>query len=153
MVTAFPLLLVSLAVSLQAASDASVCDQGWASFSGQCYRYFREMKSWAEAEIHCLSLGGHMASVHSSDDNQFVTSLIKGQASSDRPTWLGATKCEETPAWLWTDGSEWHFSNWYSREPNNRHGVEKCLQVNFRVPGSWNDINCASRLPFVCVKD
>ncbi|XP_028664630.1 lactose-binding lectin l-2-like isoform X5 [Erpetoichthys calabaricus] len=151
------LLLVSLAVGLSAAGDVSFCqgscEQGWVTYAGRCYQYFPALKTWIDAEVQCLSLGGNLASVHSSDANQFITTLIKSKDPSGPVTWLGGSNCVRDSTWLWTDGSKWDFTNWNAGEPNNVGGVEKCFHINFAVQSGWNDINCVSQYPFVCVKN
>ncbi|MBN3290152.1 LADD protein, partial [Polypterus senegalus] len=81
--------------------------------------------------LHCVSLGGNLASVHSSGDNQFITSLIKRSDSHEPASWLGGSNCVRTSSWLWTDGSQWDFTNWNPGEPNNAHGNEHCLHTNY----------------------
>ncbi|MBN3292761.1 LADD protein, partial [Polypterus senegalus] len=80
---------------------------------------------------YCVSLGGNLASVHSSSDNQFITSLIRSRDSHNPTSWLGGSNSELTSSWLWTDGSDWDFANWNPGEPNNVGGTEHCLHTNF----------------------
>jgi hypothetical protein len=42
--------------------------------------------TWAEAEKDCINKGGHLASIHSADENSFIRSLY----SSDW-LWIGGT--------------------------------------------------------------
>ena len=30
------------------------CPTGWSAFNGKCYKYFSEMKTWEDAEDHCV---------------------------------------------------------------------------------------------------
>jgi len=32
--------------------------------------------------------------------------------------------------WMWTDGSHFDFSRWYSRQPDNQGGNQHCLEIN-----------------------
>ncbi|XP_039631401.1 lectin-like [Polypterus senegalus] len=111
------------------------------------------MKTWVEAEAFCLNLGGHLASVHNADANKYITSFIKSKDSSGPVTWLGASDCQQVSVWLWTDGSKWDYTNWNKGEPSNGNNVERCLHINYAVENGWNDDNCVSEYPFVCVKD
>ncbi|MBN3292401.1 LADD protein, partial [Polypterus senegalus] len=81
--------------------------------------------------LHCVSLGGNLASVHSSGANQFIASLIKRSDSHKPTSWLGGSNCVRASSWLWTDGSEWGFTNWGHDAPNNIGGNERCLHTNF----------------------
>ncbi|XP_051787818.1 scavenger receptor cysteine-rich type 1 protein M130-like isoform X4 [Erpetoichthys calabaricus] len=133
-------------------SSQYLCQKGWENHSSQCYQFFTEKKSWIDAELHCLSLGGNLASVNSFDDNKFIVNLIKSKDVNNPVTWLGGSDAVRETAWLWTDGSRWDFVNWNSGEPNKADGNEKCIHINFQVQGSWNDADCTVVHPFVCAK-
>ncbi|XP_028664633.1 lectin-like [Erpetoichthys calabaricus] len=152
----FSLLLIGLTVSLSVMVDVSFCqgscEQGWVSYSGQCYQFFSLMKTWSDAETFCFNLGGHLASVHNADDNKFITNFIKRKDMSGPTIWLGASNYQQISLWLWTDGSKWDFTNWNTGEPNNSNNVERCLHFNYAVEGGWNDVDCGWEYPFVCVK-
>ncbi|XP_039630077.1 deleted in malignant brain tumors 1 protein-like [Polypterus senegalus] len=128
------------------------CENGWVTHSGRCYKFFTGKKSWIDAELHCLSLGGNLASVLNSSANKFITSLIKSRDVTSPVTWLGGSDAVRESTWLWTDGSRWNYSNWNSGDPNNAGGNEKCIHINFKVQGGWNDKDCTELYPFVCVK-
>ncbi|XP_039631172.1 lectin-like [Polypterus senegalus] len=136
MTTLLSLVLVGLAVSLSAVAGASLhkspCEPGWECFHERCYKYFPFPKSWADSEVHCVSLGGSLASVHNSYANHFVTNLIKSQDSTGPVTWLGGSNCQQISTWLWTDGTKWDFSFWNPGEPNNAYKKEKCLEINYK---------------------
>uniref|UniRef100_A0A8C4T477 C-type lectin domain-containing protein n=1 Tax=Erpetoichthys calabaricus TaxID=27687 RepID=A0A8C4T477_ERPCA len=120
------------------------CGPGWESFNGRCYMFFPFPKSWADSEVHCVSLGGSLASVHNSYANHFITNLIKSQDSTGPPTcWLGLTNGRiagvlQTSSWLWTDGSPWDFTKWHWGEPNNFGGTENCIHINYTF--NWNSM-------------
>lgn len=95
----------------------------------QCFQYINSATTWYDAEIACLTdFGGHLASIHSADVNDYVVSkegfsknkfleqilAIKDHAEM---VWLGAfpqnlcssTGCGEK--WDWIDGSDFTYSN------------------------------------------
>uniref|UniRef100_A0AAZ1XN60 C-type lectin domain-containing protein n=1 Tax=Oreochromis aureus TaxID=47969 RepID=A0AAZ1XN60_OREAU len=37
----------------------------WYSFSGHCCSYTAKFKTWADAELHCVSEGANLVSIHS----------------------------------------------------------------------------------------
>ncbi|KAK6057382.1 hypothetical protein COOONC_05100 [Cooperia oncophora] len=39
------------------------------------YKVFREKATFDEAEKRCISVGGHLASIHSEQENKFITEL------------------------------------------------------------------------------
>ena len=65
------------------------CPSGWQEFEGHCYLYVRSGMTWANAEKDCNSRGGHLASVHSADENNLIKSLWSGSGPSY--VWIGGT--------------------------------------------------------------
>ncbi len=67
-------------------TTASACKSGWQEFQGHCY-YFsgNEHANWQTAEHDCVSRGGHLASVHSGSEWDFI------HARTSQFTWLGGT--------------------------------------------------------------
>ncbi|KAK1172212.1 lectin-like [Acipenser oxyrinchus oxyrinchus] len=128
----------------------SSCLNGWVGFNVWCYQYVKDKKTWADAELYCLSIGGNLASVHSVEENNFIQNLINKNDASDAFTWLGGSDCFREGSWYWTDGSKWDYNNWKKGEPNNL-SIENCLITNFWVPGGWNDIACNNLYPSVCM--
>merc|ERR1712142_1261842 len=51
------------------------CPEGWADFDSECYKVFQSKKSWQDAENYCQGEGGHLASIHSEEENNFVAGL------------------------------------------------------------------------------
>ena len=63
----------------------ATCAPNWVELNGYCYRYFSERTSWDNAEAACVFYGGHLASVHSKAENDFIQQLLSGW------TWIGAS--------------------------------------------------------------
>ncbi len=72
----------SWAESIQ--QSVSSCPSDWIEFQGHCYLYVEYLETWVKAENDCKSKGGHLASVHSADENSFIYNRWFG-------AWLGAT--------------------------------------------------------------
>ena len=68
-----------------------------------------------------------MASIHSTEENNFVADLIRQRLKSSEYLtrqrwywcWIGATLNEFTKEFTWLDGTPWDFTNW-------RPGVRSC---------------------------
>ncbi|XP_066572199.1 ladderlectin isoform X2 [Amia ocellicauda] len=106
------------------------CPQGWTSIGERCFQYFPFKKSWAEAELHCLSVGGNLASVSSADEHTALWQLLRGADSSQQAAWLGGSDCQKEGTWLWSDGSVFKYTGWNLGEPNNLL-VENCLHMGW----------------------
>ena len=65
----------------------AVCPDG-AVFEGHCYILIFDFLPWEDAENDCILKGGHLASIHSKAEGDFI---IKLAGSSTASIWLGAT--------------------------------------------------------------
>ncbi|KAI4879715.1 hypothetical protein NFI96_013869, partial [Prochilodus magdalenae] len=98
---------------------------------------------------NCVSVGGHLASIHSSAENTFIQELVRNTTKSDSVAWLGATDAAEKSVWVWTDGSAFDFINWSNGEPS-RQSLENCIMMNNQA--QYNDALCSAQLLPVCAK-
>ncbi len=87
----------------------------------------------------------HLATIHSSQENSFVLSLL---AAGTMDAWLGAYQPDpsEPPldGWEWITGEPWNYVNWAPGEPNDGgpDGEDKLTMwgdSGFGPPGTWND--------------
>ena len=63
------------------------CPSGWQLFESRCYLVGLESSvTWADAEKDCINKGGHLASIHSAAERNFIHSLY-----SSSWLWLGGT--------------------------------------------------------------
>ena len=69
---------------------ASSCDtySGWRSFDNKCYFYRDTTASWANAELYCTGTGGHIVSIESQEEADFIADY---QLSYQFTHWLGFT--------------------------------------------------------------
>jgi len=58
--------------------------------SGRCLLVVGTERRWSDAELHCRSLGGRLASVLSADDP--VVTTVDQQTSTSRRVWIGLHK-------------------------------------------------------------
>ncbi|KAK7877282.1 hypothetical protein WMY93_031997 [Mugilogobius chulae] len=111
------------------------CADSWTQFGSRCFKFLSDKKTWTDAEDSCMTLDAHLASIHSSEENKFVSNLAKGAYA-----WLGGSDAAQEGNWQWTDGSAWDFTQWQRHEPSNSGRVEHYLHTNFIGP-FWNDHN------------
>ncbi|KHJ80481.1 lectin C-type domain protein [Oesophagostomum dentatum] len=145
------------------------CDSGWAYFdkTDSCYKYFL----WAtfdNAEMVCMSTGGHLASIHSDEENVFVADISKAGVEykkDDDLTWIGLKQKDypSSPDWTWTDGTPLDYKNWAPSQPDDKKGREHCAQTHSDYLGRnpakdtsyqhWNDCECTLEMrAYVCKK-
>ncbi|XP_053174063.1 galactose-specific lectin nattectin-like [Scomber japonicus] len=111
--------------------QVSRCPSGWTQFGSRCFIFHRHGRTWNDAENLCISIGGNLASIHSADENAFLSDLIFRVSGHRHHTWIGGYDAVKEGTWLWSDGSKFNYFRWYLREPNNHGGRENCIEMNF----------------------
>jgi hypothetical protein len=102
--------------------------------NGHYYLLTNSELTWPEAENYAQSLGGHLASITSSAENDFVRTNF---ASSE--FWIGANDAAVEGDFQWSSGEPFSYSNWWFGEPNDSGGIEDYALINFVESGRWND--------------
>ncbi|XP_061109583.1 lactose-binding lectin l-2-like [Conger conger] len=127
----------------------SPCPEGWFYNDERCFQLIPDKKTWLDAELNCLRLGGNLASERSQADHEFLKKLN----GNDEPFWIGLSDIHKEGTWLWSDGtsasSERDFLKWNRGQPNNA-GQEHCVHSNFRDQKDWNDFDCEGTFPSIC---
>ena len=135
-----------------------------------------EPKTWADAEAHCQSMGGNLASIHS-DAAQANAVLACSDVSDSLRCWIGLSDRAEEGTFVWSDGTPLDFEHWADGEPNDwspdpdddnydpanttpgedavglwhtRDVCQYCTQAQERAVESWNDFSEDREMPFVC---
>lgn len=127
--------------SISSINMESVLD-GTSTYNGHSYKLFDVPMTWDDAKQYCESQGGHLVTITSADEQQFVSSLASH--SSKKNIWLGATKNSDGK-YSWVTGEPAQFSNWGDGEPSNYNNSENCVMMytysNSVVHlGEWNDV-------------
>ena len=133
------------------------------NYNGHFYKAFDESMTWTEAKAYCENLGGHLVTILSKDENDFVSTLIENKAKN--LYWLGAYEKNGENDWQWVTEEKWTYSNWGAGEPDNA-GIESYVEM-YRIPrdgnglGEWNDMKnngdndfyAVSNTGFICEWD
>ena len=123
------------------------CPKGFTRIAGVCYGFFKEIKTWNDAEASCKAKGGFLAEPKSRQENKNIIDLVNGEGSA----WIGATDKVNEGHWVWAhSGTNVTFTDWAYEEPNNERGVEDCAHVSYYLNYRWNDKHCDVSLSFVC---
>ena len=104
----------------------------------QDHKYYisREWLSWADAKARADALGGYLLTINSEAENTWVKDNL-GDYKWDS-YWLGLNDINEEGTFVWDNGSESTYSNWWQGEPNNA-GDEDVVAFN-AYEGKWNDL-------------
>ncbi|XP_076446344.1 macrophage mannose receptor 1-like [Babylonia areolata] len=144
----------------------SRCPAGFQRLSSSCYQFSNATRTrlpWSEAEQYCATRGGHLASVDSRVEQDFVYLGITGgepegyvyRPSSSRTVypsvWLGlrGTRVNNAILWQWSDGWPVTFSNWGpGGDLNPGNATNLCVTMDSN--GTWHGQDCLGNRPFVC---
>ena len=108
------------------------------NYNGHSYYRSTGSMTWTDARQACLNMGGHLVTVTSPAENNFIFNLWPNG-------WIGLTDEVIEGQWRWVTGEPFSWSNWNGGEPNNA-GNEDYIQ--FVGGGKWNDLPNIS-LPYV----
>ncbi len=94
--------------------------------------------SFDEAEKYCETLGGHLATISSKEENDKIFKLM--QSKGYQSAYFGFTDRDEEGNWKWINGETSSYTNWHSGEPNNENGDEDYAMFYYKFSdGTWND--------------
>jgi len=101
------------------------------------YRIYKGVPTWVEAKAFCDVLGGHLATLTTAEENEFVYQFMRD--SGFLTAYFGLSDEERTGNWEWVTGEPFAYSNWHpgepSRSPRERYGMYLYLHTE----GTWND--------------
>lgn len=119
---------------------------GWSLFEGKYYKALSETRSWDASRQECQNLGGDLASIHSSSENDFIQSL-----GSEEWLWIGGRDLAgNNQVYTWSDGSSWSYTKWYPNEPNSNNEHCVMMYAHNAHEGKWNDLGCTGVGRAVC---
>jgi hypothetical protein len=108
-------------------------------WGGHTYLLTSRATNYWEAERQAVAVGGHLVSITSQAEQDWVFSTFLSRRG--RTFWIGlAREYNGGPFQRWASGERYGFSAWNRGEPNNWGGNEQCTHIldNNR----WNDLPC-----------
>ncbi|XP_070611090.1 C-type lectin lectoxin-Lei1-like [Erythrolamprus reginae] len=127
--------LLVVAFSLNGIGADHHCPMGWFSLKQFCYKFFKEAKTWQEAETFCVQQqkGSHLVSIQSWRESRYVAKLasIKLLLSlNGSMVWTGLYDEEKNGNWTWSDGSDFRYTAWQIWRPNNGDDKQFCVALD-----------------------
>ncbi|PKU46805.1 c-type lectin domain family 4 member f-like [Limosa lapponica baueri] len=127
---------------------------GWRYHQGKIYYLSAEGKTWSDAEAACRFTHSHLASITSSEEQEYLAREARGGSY-----WIGLTATGPRGSWHWVDGTAYSQAQsfWAPGQPDNKDhgywGQESCAQIHPVRNGLWNDHNCNFTFPWICKRD
>ncbi|KAJ8267516.1 hypothetical protein COCON_G00126880 [Conger conger] len=127
--------------------DLEQCEAGWEKFQGFCYKHFSNRLSWEVAEQHCRMCGGHLVSVMTPEEQDYINSNYKEYQ------WTGLNDKTIEGDFRWSDGNPVLYENWYRGQPDSYFlSGEDCVVMVWHDDGRWSDVPCNYHLSYTCKK-
>eukprot|EP00092_Neocalanus_flemingeri_P017051 GFUD01018439.1.p1 GENE.GFUD01018439.1~~GFUD01018439.1.p1 ORF type:complete len:695 (-),score=178.49 GFUD01018439.1:95-2092(-) len=116
------------------------CKKGWTQYETACYKLLTGEATRESYRSICRTQGGDLASAHSREENNFLTTLLRINPISTY-TWIGGYGCVKGGGCKWLDGSGWDWDNWGSGEPT---GDSNCVYMGWKdhEKNEWFVVNC-----------
>ncbi|MFX0206445.1 MAG: right-handed parallel beta-helix repeat-containing protein, partial [Candidatus Hodarchaeota archaeon] len=101
-------------------------------FDGHEYQLIKTSRTWNDAKTDCEAQGGHLVTITSQEENNFVQNLARGDS-----IWIGLTDETIEGEWQWVTGEPLTYTNWNGGEPNDYGGED---YTEMQEDGLWNDV-------------
>lgn len=145
------IMLVNVSCVVSSAENTSAEDdiKTASEFNGSYYKVYDDVElNWTEALEFCKSLGGHLVTITSENEQNFVEGLLKSHEKNFY--WLGGYKKENQ--WTWVTGEPFIYTKWEVGQHDGGKGDENCLMLyntaNYgNVLYTWNDIRNDGTFP------
>lgn len=104
------------------------------------YAVYTDSRDWIDAEVFCESIGGHLVTITSVEEDEFVHALISDVGSrklENRTFSIGGYKTGSN--WEWVTKETFDYSNWGINQPDNSGAYLSYWFSNYTF--AWDDYN------------
>ena len=112
------------------------------NYSYSCYKFFDHPVQLKVAGSMCRNVSGHVASISTMEENEFITELV------DQDIWLGLRI--DSGNQIWSDSSPMTYANWSGSYPN--YGQAGILRARGAEIGGWESVSYNASYSYVCKK-
>ena len=116
-----------------------------ATYLNNSYKMFDTTMTWTDAKAYCELLGGHLACISSTEEDNVVYDMIK--ASKLDTCWIGGVRNGNSFEWI--DKSKFEYTHWAQSQPDNANNAEDYMEIRI-ASGEWNDNRNTACSGFIC---
>jgi hypothetical protein len=107
-----------------------------------------------DSETAAQTLGGHLATVESSEEDSFIFNTFAPTVSALSPSgkvalWIGLNDVVAEGSFVWASGLSSPYRNWLPGQPQSLYADEDYVAIlvkNYGIPGMWHDVVSDTRL-------
>ena len=132
------------------------CDSGWTLFehTQKCYSFYTTTKDWTSALSFCKSKttnpSANLVSIPDQRTNDFLLNGLPA-TSDNTEVWLGGYR--ENGQWVWSDGSQWSYTNWQSGKPSAGGNNDYLEFWGTEANRVWNNVQKSYGRRILCQYD
>lgn len=111
-----------------------------------------EGRTWEEMKAYCEENGGHLATILSVEENDFLYQKMVEEGYDY--AYFGCTDEAAEGEWKWVTGDALNYENWYAPDVDNFR-EEDYAMLWMQRPGYWNDggLRESTSVAFICEWD
>lgn len=135
---------LGVAMLMSTTSNAALSIIETVEWGGSTYHII-DSANWYESELAAQSLGGHLVTINSQEENDFIYGYWGKYGISDvfniTHLWTGLSDEKNEGVFEWSSGEEFDYENFKTGEPNG-YTKENHVYMWTRADsvGTWNDI-------------
>lgn len=101
------------------------------------YRIYKGVTTWVEARAFCEALGGHLATLTTAEENDYVYAFMR--ESGYLTAYFGLSDEKRAGNWEWVTDEPFSFVNWRPGEPSYSPRERYGMYFYKHLDGTWND--------------
>ncbi|KAJ8414330.1 hypothetical protein AAFF_G00052000 [Aldrovandia affinis] len=122
----------------------------WVTFQQADYKFFDHRSTWQQAQRICSWFQASLASVHSPEEQTFLTQHLHKVSKVDgQHWWVGLYTKENDGRFRWSDRSVINYVSWALGRPRPISRDRKCVYIS-AYREEWADQKCLTDLPYIC---
>jgi formylglycine-generating enzyme required for sulfatase activity len=120
-------------------SDGDGLPDAWEQGVGR-YEFIEGFFSWEQAKADAEARGGHLGTITSVQEHEFLRANFSGYANGSLRPWLGGTDVVQEGVWRWVTGEVWSYTRWGAGLPDDGLGGQDYLWTGIPQLGAANQL-------------